>query len=164
MRPLRVVVRVGGERHEGAGAGGGPANRTLSRILFGMQSEAVSLAVAHESTESVRANGVDILKNFTSLSLDLGDGVADAAMHIQVKEDASVTMDGIGHGHQTPAISRFVHQHSKGESIEGFRADWDVEECLIEVDGACEVGDWDVEPNGAVVVSVEVAHGFGPCS
>lgn len=131
---------------------------TLSRILLRMQSQAVSFAVADDCAEPVRANRVHFFEHFPAQRGDLGDGIADAAVHIHVEQDAAIAVNGIGHGYQAAAIAFLMHENRERKPIEGFGADFGGQNCLVEVDRTLKVGNGDVEPDGAVVIAVVGAH------
>src|SRR6476660_6691353 len=122
-----------------------------------MQRDAVAFAVEHNGPEAMRADGVRILNYATAVRYDLADGVANSAVRVQIQKHAA-SGDFILVKYQAAAIAVFVLDYAEREVAVCFLVDADAKYGSVELGGTIEIGNRDVEPNGAVVLAVEVAH------
>ena len=91
-----------------------------SRVGIRMQRDAVALAVERDGAEAVRADGVDFFLHGAAVFGELGDGIADAAVGVEVNKQSLVAGNILRQHHETTAVALLVMRHANVAIAKGF--------------------------------------------
>jgi len=101
---------------------------------------------------------VNLVDDFTAKGFALLDGIANAAVHIHIQQDAAVAGNVIRHRDQAATVALTMLEHAETEPVGGFGRHPAAKYAPIESGGAVEVSDGNVEPDGSVVYTVLITH------
>src|SRR3989442_15763037 len=122
-----------------------------------MNRDGVAFADEHNRAEAVRASRVRVLNYAAAIWHDLAHGIADAVIRVQIQQHAAAS-DFLFVGHEAAAVAALMLHDAEREIAVRLLIDTDAKYGPVKSGRTIEVGHRNVEPNGAVVLTVEVAH------